>query len=72
MRPRVRLGDGEAEPCAGDPVPSDPRPREAIEQRVLDLARDTRPGVLDGEAKPAVLSRSPSREPVRVRNAAHS
>ena len=72
VRPRVRPGDRQAEPGAGDPVARDTGAREAVEERVLDLARDARARVLDGDLQPAVLAPSRSREPEHARSGTRS
>ena len=72
MRARIRAGDREPEPGAGDAVARHSGAREALEQRLLDLVRDARPGVLDGDAQLAVLGRRASRAPAHARTEARS
>ena len=55
MRECVGAGDRETETGAGDAVAGDAGPREAVEERRLELAGDPRPRVLDGDAQAAVL-----------------
>ena len=61
MRARVGARDREAEAGAGDPVARDAGAGEAVEERLLDLTRDARARVLDGDTEDARSPPSRSR-----------
>ena len=68
----VGARDREAEAGAGDAVARDAGAREALEQRLLELVRDARPGVLDRDAHGRRRRHARARAPAPGRSEARS